>query len=188
MRVAGKRAERFAGLPCENCGSTERYASNRTCVKCAYAAARRHANKVGSSSSPEAQRKWRAENPEKFRAAKRSWAERNPEKNRSCKTTWKKRNPGKKAEYRHRRRALLNGAHGTYSVNEWEAIVLRQKGRCAQCDTKCKLTVDHIVPLAKGGCNFAFNLQGLCGPCNARKHTLLGSGTQFSLFDQTAAA
>lgn len=40
---------------------------------------------------------------------------------------------------------------------------------CKACGTSQGLTVDHIVPVSKGGSNDLDNLQTLCGPCNSRK-------------------
>lgn len=50
----------------------------------------------------------------------------------------------------------------------------RQKGKCAYCGQLCgvgkrRFTVDHIVPIAKGGTDDFSNLAGACGPCNADK-------------------
>jgi hypothetical protein len=45
--------------------------------------------------------------------------------------------------------------------------------RCASCgkpETEGFLTIDHIVPLARGGTHEAANIQPLCLPCNMRKH------------------
>lgn len=40
---------------------------------------------------------------------------------------------------------------------------------CAQCGTTESLTIDHIVPLSKGGTHRIENLQVLCYPCNQAK-------------------
>lgn len=46
---------------------------------------------------------------------------------------------------------------------------------CNQCKSRGKtaletqLTIDHIIPLAKGGTNDISNLQTLCKPCNSQK-------------------
>jgi 5-methylcytosine-specific restriction endonuclease McrA len=48
--------------------------------------------------------------------------------------------------------------------------VLRRDGeRCRRCGTTEGLTLDHIIPLSKGGTNRIDNLQLLCGPCNRAK-------------------
>ena len=83
----------------------------------------------------------------------------------------------------HRRRASLLNASGTYSCKEWEAIVKKQKMRCAHCGLKRKLTADHRVPISRGGCNFAFNIQALCRPCNSSKHNRITADFIPSLFD-----
>lgn len=48
-------------------------------------------------------------------------------------------------------------------------LVIRDGGYCAKCGRTERLTVDHIVPLAKGGENDLDNMQILCKSCNSRK-------------------
>lgn len=51
-------------------------------------------------------------------------------------------------------------------------IVLERDGnKCLSCGTTEKLTLDHIVPKAKGGDNETTNLQTLCKKCNLLKGT-----------------
>jgi 5-methylcytosine-specific restriction endonuclease McrA len=40
---------------------------------------------------------------------------------------------------------------------------------CGQTDLETNLTIDHIIPLARGGQNDISNLQTLCCKCNQRK-------------------
>ncbi len=42
---------------------------------------------------------------------------------------------------------------------------------CGKTNEETQLTIDHIIPLAKGGSNDLSNLQTLCFKCNrAKKH------------------
>ena len=73
-----------------------------------------------------------------------------------------------------RRRALVRNAEGSFTVGEWEALKRQYGMKCPSCQKKepeIKLTVDHIIPLVKGGSNFIENIQPLCGRCNSRKST-----------------
>lgn len=48
----------------------------------------------------------------------------------------------------------------------------RDNFTCQSCDRtqqQTQLTIDHIIPLAKGGTNDLSNLQTLCFACNRRK-------------------
>ena len=40
---------------------------------------------------------------------------------------------------------------------------------CGQTNQQTELTIDHIIPLARGGSHDLSNLQTLCHYCNAKK-------------------
>ena len=50
----------------------------------------------------------------------------------------------------------------------WQ-IWQRDKFICRSCGSQYMLTVDHIVPVSKGGKPIPENLQTLCKECNAKK-------------------
>lgn len=69
---------------------------------------------------------------------------------------------------------LLRNAIGGYSYEDWVSMKERYRNTCPSCLRKepdIKLTVDHIVPISKGGTNCIENLQPLCKSCNAKKYT-----------------
>jgi 5-methylcytosine-specific restriction endonuclease McrA len=70
-----------------------------------------------------------------------------------------------------RRRARLRVGGGDVPAAEWRAIQVAQGHRCLACGQRCRLTMDHVVPLARGGRHETANIQGLCLVCNARKGT-----------------
>lgn len=55
----------------------------------------------------------------------------------------------------------------------WQSVRLvaieRSNGRCANCASDERLTVDHKVPRSKGGSDALTNLQVLCLKCNSAK-------------------
>ena len=56
------------------------------------------------------------------------------------------------------------------------AMVAAQRGRCAKCGIPLDASnteIDHKWPIAKGGQNWAVNLQALCMPCNRSKGSKL---------------
>lgn len=63
-----------------------------------------------------------------------------------------------------------------FSQKERMVIYNNNKGRCAICGKFVpydSFTVDHIIPLAKGGTNAIDNLQVACGVCNLIKQDIL---------------
>lgn len=55
-------------------------------------------------------------------------------------------------------------------------VFKRDNFTCKDCKKNCdevKLTIDHIIPLSRGGSNDISNLQTLCSFCNQSKHKKL---------------
>jgi 5-methylcytosine-specific restriction endonuclease McrA len=71
--------------------------------------------------------------------------------------------------YSSNRRASKAGAEGRLTFQDWLSILSKQKFLCNICKIKTPLTIDHIIPLSKGGSNWPTNIQALCNPCNGRK-------------------
>jgi 5-methylcytosine-specific restriction endonuclease McrA len=72
----------------------------------------------------------------------------------------------------HRRRARKSGNGGSFTALEWQAIKRLQEFACLCCgrrEPEIKLTVDHVIPVNRGGPSWAWNLQGLCDSCNKSK-------------------
>lgn len=69
----------------------------------------------------------------------------------------------------HKRRARVIGGGGSYTLAEWEALCAKYGHLCLRCGEHKPLTVDHVIPISKGGSNDISNLQPLCRSCNARK-------------------
>lgn len=82
-----------------------------------------------------------------------------------------------KAENKHRvnedtrrRRARRRENGGRYSRREWVRLLELCGGRCVSCGTTESITVDHIVPVSKGGSGYIDNIQPLCLSCNSSKN------------------
>ncbi len=73
--------------------------------------------------------------------------------------------------YSARRRAMKANAPGSYTLAEWIEKCAMFANLCAYCGEAKLLTVDHKVPLSRGGSNDITNIVPACGPCNSRKHT-----------------
>lgn len=106
----------------------------------------------------ENQRRYRQENKEKIRAGQKDWRERNPE----YKKQWLAKNPDKARQYNEYRRGVV------YS-DEAKAFILELlKDPCSYCGDPAD-TVDHIVPVSKGGSSEVENLTAACNSCNGGK-------------------
>ncbi len=66
-----------------------------------------------------------------------------------------------------------------FTKEEKEAILEKTDGKCAHCgcalskDSDYDMTVDHVIPLSKGGTNDLENLVGLCYECNQKKGNMV---------------
>lgn len=141
------------GKPCKRCGTSEWY-DDSTCKEC-----KRRAGK-----------RWRENNPGKERAAQRKYREKNPEKVRAAKRNWREKNPEKARAKIRRYRARKNNAPGDgVTAKQWKRILKRYGNKCLRCGTKEDITMDHVVPLVRGGAHDPSNVQPLCFNCNSGK-------------------
>lgn len=120
--------------------------------------------------------------PQRYRAYGRAVAgPRNPnwkggwtiDHQRRMHAEWCRRNPDKVTARNHRRRAVKKNAPGNFTADEWAAVKAAHGYRCVACkkpETMFDvLTVDHKIPLTKGGTNDAGNIQPMCLQCNSSK-------------------
>ena len=105
----------------------------------------------------------------KLNQRKKKWVLNNIEKHKICAKKWRERNREKLRVYSANRRTLERNAEGSHTLEEWEELLKKSNYSCVFCGVKEKITLDHIIPLNKGGTNYISNIQPLCFPCNASK-------------------
>lgn len=123
-------------------------------------------------SNPDYYKEYYQEHKEKWRVYRQNWKEAHPEQAAQAISEWKKANREKVATYTRNRRAKVAGISGEHVTPEQiEELYGESDGVCPACSKNTKLTVDHIVPIARGGSNSIDNLQLICGRCNSSKGT-----------------
>lgn len=78
------------------------------------------------------------------------------------------------------------GTHAGRKPPRWmrEAVLRGFGGECARCKrrlTSDEVTIDHVVPLSRGGMTEITNLQVLCRPCNRAKGNKAGKAVDVVL-------
>lgn len=65
--------------------------------------------------------------------------------------------------------AAKRGNIADLSIEEWLALLAAYKYRCAYCRGTGALSLDHVVPLSRGGATTLRNVVPACRTCNSRK-------------------
>lgn len=134
---------------------------------------------------------WYTANAERVKEKTRNWHKNNYHKVRSQRLAnakiWRKTNGKKWYEYYkntpngrfsiqkglQNRRARIKSTKNTLTKEEWFEILESQDYTCLRCHRKfsddLKPTMDHIVPVSKGGGLTKENTQALCRFCNSSK-------------------
>jgi len=155
---------------CRRCGSEERYKDGR-CIACS-----RVTNLRWKKNNPQKHLKgsvhWTAAHPDARKKSSARYSRLNAAKISQTRKLWRLTHPDRHAAHENKRRALKAGVDGSYSKYEWLVLCQRYQYRCLCCRRDdVKLTVDHVIPLTRGGSNNIDNIQPLCGLCNSKKAT-----------------
>lgn len=120
-------------------------------------------------------RRWYAANAERererSRRVMREYRKRDPERAKKVREAYRARHPElvrqRERENTQRRRALMKR-----SSPETAAFMAKMlKEPCAYCGATENITVDHVVPLSRGGRHEISNLAPACLTCNCSKGT-----------------
>ena len=112
-------------------------------------------------------REWYLCNREKSLANATLWRLANPERRKEIKRKWYEAHKDNYHMYVLKRRALLVG--GEFDVGDWLELQWQFTGHCAYCWQQKPLTVDHVIPLSKGGMHTKANIVPACRSCNCSK-------------------
>lgn len=97
----------------------------------------------------------------------KKWIKENYPKAKKLWSEWAKNNPDKVRNKNAARRSRLKQAKTFYITNKEINKLINSP--CFYCGSKNQPSLDHIVPLARGGDHSIGNLTTACKPCNSSK-------------------
>lgn len=115
--------------------------------------------------------KWREKNPNYDRQQAQAWAIAHPEQRKETQRAYFERtreaHRQRERTYRARKR---NATIETITEEGWMQIILSYDSCCVYCGHKCESpSMDHIVPISKGGSHSYDNIVPACLECNCKK-------------------
>ncbi|UIW13337.1 HNH endonuclease [Mycobacterium phage Marge] len=83
---------------------------------------------------------------------------------------YQKRNPDVPKRAKRKRRALIAGRETfTITQRDWLRLVRRHNHRCFYCEAPGPMSMDHVVPISRGGRHSIGNIVPACISCNSSK-------------------
>ncbi len=107
-----------------------------------------------------------------------AWKRRNPVAVKTINARWKRENSHLVVESSARRRALILKADALNCANRVAVIKASHECHWCGCDITGRATVDHVIPLTRGGAHEPDNLVPACLSCNCSKGNKLVSEWQ----------
>lgn len=95
----------------------------------------------------------------------------NKERVGAAMAAYRRANPDRYQHIGNRRRARKIGNGGSHTLAERLEKFARLGNVCFYCRCAARLTVDHDVPLTRGGTDDISNILPACRSCNSRKHS-----------------
>lgn len=123
----------------------------------------------------EAQKAWKLKNPEHAKecagAATRRYREKKPEETRQRNNVWRAKNPEKirlkNLRSKCKRRKLLED-QPDIDITKWKETLILFDYKCLYCRDEAT-SLDHMVPVTRGGTNHHTNCVPACTRCNSSK-------------------
>jgi 5-methylcytosine-specific restriction endonuclease McrA len=113
--------------------------------------------------------RWR-EDPAKVRERVHAWYRLNTERAKQRAKFWNHAHREEKYRTRDARRSILR-CTGPLRPSAWSEVLKSYERRCAYCGAAGPLTIDHRIPLSRGGTNTQDNVKPACKSCNSKKAT-----------------
>lgn len=101
----------------------------------------------------------------------RAWAILNIDRRRAADRRYKQRHPESRRIQWYKRMSIIRATAGAYRMTRAD-IIARDGAICYLCGIEFPhnlLTIEHVIPLSRGGGHTPDNLRVACGPCNSRK-------------------
>lgn len=114
-------------------------------------------------------RKWSDEHRESVNMRSRMLYKNHPERVKRHKKRWKKNNPIKVLMSGHTRRAKKRKVINDLTEEQWKFVVDSYSGKCVYCGKPAD-SMDHVVPISKGGGHTQENVVPACLSCNSKKN------------------
>jgi hypothetical protein len=133
--------------------------------------------------------RWAKNNPDKNYASLKKWRANNPEKARQLNKNWEDANPDKKKSKvinssinrRGREKAVFSEKINSIEIYErdrWVCHICKSPiDRYAKSPHPLSPSLDHVIPLSRGGHHSALNIKSSHLRCNLKKHTSIISST-----------
>jgi 5-methylcytosine-specific restriction endonuclease McrA len=132
-------------------------------------------NEANRAKTAERSRAWALANPERVVSNRVTWLAANRERHAKTRLAWERSHLDKCRLKCEKRRALKYAntpLDEMLTSAEWLAILAQHDGHCAYCGKKTeRLTLDHVIPLSKGGKHSKDNVMPACLHCNVTKGT-----------------
>lgn len=116
-------------------------------------------------------RQYEIENRDRLRELRREWVNKNRDRHLAMRRA-RDKTPKWRMYARLKQHARRVGKSSTVTLDEIQSLMERQK-RCYYCkkcfSDKNKPTLDHVIPLAKGGQHVISNIVLACKACNCQK-------------------
>lgn len=119
--------------------------------------------------------RYRANNLDKERARSLRYIKEHPERHQAAKKRYEATENGRKKLRAYerikdqRKRALMKGLEFSLTTKQWEDCKSFFNNCCAYCGSSGDITMDHFIPVARGGESSRDNILPVCHACNSKK-------------------